>query len=286
LILGGLIAACTPDDSVKSAKYHWVGIRSQSVDDAFSEGNEDGIEIPVVFGGEVTNDQAFTVSYTITGGTYGEDYTVVGGSGASGQVSVPTGAAGTAAVGVINIVPVIDYDVEDDVVLTVTLGTASNDATVGFPLVSTVTVTMNDDDCPFDYLGDLEGVDGDIDGLDYPCPAAVTIAFDGTDYTIDGLNTDFIYNIWGEEIQTSNPVVATITASGAITIEEQFIFTTLYNGNLYDYNIVGSGQVNFCEGTVVIEYEMIQDGFEVGAWLHDNGYMTDAKFVATLTPVE
>lgn len=279
--------ACTPDNDYRSAKYHWVGIRSQDVPTVMSEGSIEGISIPVVFGGEISNSSAFTVNYTVTGGTYGEDYTIVGGSSANGQVSVATGAAGTDAVGTIQIVPVNDFETEENVGLTVTLGEASNGATVGFPLKNSFSLTLQDDDCPFDFIGQLEGVDGFMDGLSYDCPANVTIALvSGTDYTIDGLNSDFILNIWGEEVQTSVPVEATITAGGAITIPQQFIFTTLYNGDLYDYDIVGSGQVNRCSGNVEINYEMIQDGFEVGAWLHDNGYSEDPIFRAVLIPAE
>lgn len=277
--------ACTPDDDYRSATYHWIGIKTQDLPTSFSEGSVDGVSIPIVFGGEVSNASPITVNYTVTGGTYGTDYTVVGGSSANGTVTIPAGAAGTEAVGIIQIVPVGDFDTESNVDLVVTIESASNGATIGFPLKNSFAVTMTDDDCEFTFIGDLGGVDGYMPGLDYECPAAVTITHvSGTDYTIDGLNVDFMENIWSEVIQNSVPVEVTISAGGEITIPQQFIFTTLYDGSLYDYEIVGSGQVNRCEGNVTLNYEMIQDGFEVGAWLNENGYSEDPIFRATLIP--
>jgi hypothetical protein len=285
IIVALAVAACAEED-YNSAFREFAGINSAGLITNISE-DVGEISIPVLYGGNLNNASTFNVNYEITGGTYGEDYTVVGGSSSTGTVAIAPGKTGTEAIGRIVISGVPDFDTEENVVLTVKLTSADGDVQVGYPYKTSHTFTIADDDCAFDFVGDLEGVDGNIDGLDYESPADVTIASTGgTSYTIDGLNSDFILNIWGEEIQTSVPVVMTIAPGGAITIADQFIFTTLYNGNLYDYNISGTGQVNFCDGTVVIDYEMDQDGFLVGEWLHDNGYMTDEIFKAVLTPVE
>ncbi len=133
-------------------------------------------------------------------------------------------------------------------------------------------------------LGAYTGIDGTMHGLGYTSPGAVTIALDGTDLTIDGLNQDFILNIWGEEVQTQVPVVFTYDPyTFEIDIPQQYIFTTLYSGSLYDYDIVGSGILDVCSETITLDYEMIQDGFEVGAWLNTNGYSDDPIFRAVLS---
>lgn len=131
--------------------------------------------------------------------------------------------------------------------------------------------------------GDYIGVDSNIDGEEFKGTADVNIELDGEVYKISGLNTDFMETFWGEAIQTSVPVTFTVDEEGNITIEDQYIFTTLYDGDLYEYHISGTGKVSVC-GDITIDYELSQDGFLVGEWLHDNGYMTDSMFKATLSP--
>jgi hypothetical protein len=135
---------------------------------------------------------------------------------------------------------------------------------------------------PLIEAGNWTGVDGDFDGIGYQGDGDVEIELNGGVYTIDGLNQDFMVNVWGETVTTSSPVTFTVDEAGVITIEDQYIFTTDFDGNPYDYHIHGTGKINAC-GTIIIDYEMDQDGFLVGDWLHNNGYMTDEIFKATLT---
>jgi hypothetical protein len=128
---------------------------------------------------------------------------------------------------------------------------------------------------------ELEGIDGNLDGGGFEGEGAIHVAeVSAGTYTIDGLNVDFMEHFWGEEIQESELVTVTVDATGAVTIPDQYIFTTLYAGDLYEYHIVGSGQIDPCTQTLTLDYEVITDGFEVGAWLHENGYMTDPIFKA------
>jgi hypothetical protein len=279
-----LAAIACADEDYNSAFREFAGIKSVGLASSITE-DQGEISIPVLYGGNLNNAAPFNVNYEITGGTYGEDYTVEGGSSSTGTVSIAPGKTGTEAVGHIVINGVQDFDTEENVTLNVKLTSADGNVQVGYPYKNSYTFTIADDDCPFDFVGPLDGVDGNLDGGGFEGAADATIAFDGTTYTIDGLNSDFILNFWGEEVQTSVPVIMQIAPGGAITIDDQYIFTTLYDGDLYDYHISGTGQVNYCDGTITLDYEMNQDGFEVGAWLHDNGYMTDPIFKAVLTPV-
>lgn len=87
--------------------------------------------------------------------------------------------------------------------------------------------------------------------------ADATLAEAGGIYTIDGLGVDFMENIWEEVVLESDPVVLTATPEGVITIEEQYLFTTEYDGDPYDYNIVGTGQINKCDGTITLNYDIV-----------------------------
>lgn len=134
-------------------------------------------------------------------------------------------------------------------------------------------------------IGTFSGVDTRLDGLPWNGSSQVSVSSNAGQLVIDGLNVEFMEVIWGEEIQTSVAVNMNIDLEAlTIDIPEQYIFTTLYNGTLYDYNIVGTGTIDdICTGAMTLEYEMIQDGFEVGAWLNANGYSSDEIFTAILT---
>jgi hypothetical protein len=63
---------------------------------------------------------------------------------------------------------------------------------------------------------------------------------------IDGIGQDFILNFWGETPTTSAPVEITLNADGTVNIARQYVYTADYNGDLYDYEIEGSGTWNGC----------------------------------------
>lgn len=131
----------------------------------------------------------------------------------------------------------------------------------------------------------FEGSDGDLDGLGWVGESVISISQVGSQYFIDGLNEDFMVNIWGETIQTKGQVEIIINDDMTFEIPSQYIFTTLYSGSLYDYNVYGSGTIDdICTGAMTVNYEMDQDGFLVGDWLHNNGYMTDEIFKAEVAP--
>lgn len=282
-----MVVSCTPDDSTDPVKYHYVGIKKNGLATTTSE--DGGVfNIPVYFGGELVNDQSFEVGFTVTGGTYGTDYTIVGASSESGTVTISAGDLGS-ALGNIGILPTVDYDNESDFGLTVTLTSAPEGFSIGYPLSKSYSFTVKDDDCEFDFVGDLDGSDASMDllGAPYLYDAACTIDFDGTTYTIDGLNTAWIADFWAETITDSSPVVFTKTAAGAITIADQYIFTTDYNGNPYVYHISGTGQVNSCDGNVTINYDLynVTDDYSVAAYCFDSEWMSTPLFKAVLTPI-
>jgi len=156
---------------------------------------------------------------------------------------------------------------------------------------NTFTVTLFDDctdgiPCDGDhFVGSLVGGDVTLSRYDLTYDADVVVVKNAGVYTIEGLNVGFMEDFWGETVQVQEPVVFTVNECYEITIENQYIFTTLYSGNLYDYQIEGSGYLT-PDCKMVLNYDVIQDGFAVGNWCHTNGnpvYMSDPVFKAVLT---
>jgi hypothetical protein len=256
-----VVVSCDDDETAKPSTVSFYAT-------SFAASESGG---PITLGFQLDEPAVEDVSVTLTftgTATQGEDYTVP-----ETSLVIPKGETnGSFAI-----------DITKDIVFegdeTISVAMASSGLTASEPYV----VTITDDDCDFSWVGNFGGVDGDFDGIGYQGTAAVTIVADGAGgYTIEGLNEDFILNVWGEEVQTRVPVTFTVDSEGTITIPDQYIFTTLYNGTLYDYNISGTGAIRSCDGTIVIDYEMNQDGFLVGEWLNANGYMTDEMFKAEL----
>lgn len=101
---------------------------------------------------------------------------------------------------------------------------------------------------------------------------------------ITGINATWMFDVWGEEIQTEVPVNASVDANGNITIDSQYIFTTLWNEGLYDYTISGTGTYDAAAGTIKLEYNLDQEGFSPNAdyWFPE-GYMSTELFVAEVS---
>lgn len=292
IIAAAFLAYACADHDYETAFQDYVGINTAGLKD-FPE-NAGSIKIPVIFGGEPTNSSAFNVTYEVTGGTYGVDYTVDGGNGASGTVSFPAGALKDNAIQYITVRGVPDFDVEDDVPLTITLKSSDRQMRVGYPYKDTFSFVITDDDCPFDFEGELVGLELNFDLVDYTQAADVIVTKTSeTEYTIEHLGWTMIQDFWGETITDSAPTVVKIAPGGAITIEEQFVFSTLFNGAPSEYNIVGTGQVNYCDGTITLNYDIVysdhsgglpDNGGSIAAYAFASGYSSTELLVATLAP--
>lgn len=110
-----------------------------------------------------------------------------------------------------------------------------------------------------------------------------SIDCDGTYFL--GINSEWMTNVWQEEIQVANNVYYTINESGVITIPSQPIFTTLYNGDLYDYTVSGTGIYDDSGDSPVIHIEYILDqaGTDVGAYWNSEEGMDTPYFVADIS---
>jgi hypothetical protein len=78
--------------------------------------------------------------------------------------------------------------------------------------------------------------------------------------SITGLGFDMIQNWWGEPVQASDPAIMVFDWNkfDGISIALQYHFTTMWAGDLYDYDIEGSGSLNMCAEApeLVITYDI------------------------------
>jgi len=134
---------------------------------------------------------------------------------------------------------------------------------------------------PWDY--GFDSVDAWSPAEGYPSQLVTKEICDG--FFIKGINAEWMLNSWGEEIQPNSEadVFASLAADGTFTIESQPIFTTLYDGSLYDYTVSGSGTYDSVTGEMHLEYYLDQDGFDVSGWMFANGYMDTDYFLADVT---
>ncbi|MEP1032719.1 hypothetical protein [Ekhidna sp.] len=126
----------------------------------------------------------------------------------------------------------------------------------------------------------LEAIDGTVFGtteydLSYGSQGSVgnfggdyssiaSFDFDGTSIIANDLNVNWMVDFWGETIDVQNPVTIKADELGLIlTIDEQVYMNTTYNDAPYTYTIDGSGLVDGCLGTFILEWNLcsVEDGY-------------------------
>ncbi len=127
-----------------------------------------------------------------------------------------------------------------------------------------------------DFEGSWTGYDHFIEDLGYSYVSEV-VAYDATDegVTISGLNNGFITAYWGETIIDGGTCVLTIDENfGIVEIEDQYLFTTDYNGASYVYNVYGSGTWDNCGDnlSIYIEYDLYNEtsGYELPSYYYSD----------------
>lgn len=143
---------------------------------------------------------------------------------------------------------------------------------IGFPGPdangSSFTLNINDDDCAFELqdLGEASwsGSDNVSAGEAGPNESLIDASFDGTNLLLEGIGyawlTDTGY--WDEVVVVSNKIITQVDlVSGIVTIDLQDLCETTWVGAPQaPYSIVGSGQYTSCSQTLVINYDLIQNG--------------------------
>jgi len=118
-----------------------------------------------------------------------------------------------------------------------------------------------------------------------------TVSVEGTtnNYTIDGLNTGWMYNAWGETVTSTIPVDITFNVNGTLVIPSQAYMVTDYGGDPYNYDISGEGTWSsmVSPAFLTVKYEMTyEDGSLALAHYYFISYTTYANdyFLADLVP--
>lgn len=140
----------------------------------------------------------------------------------------------------------------------------------GFPgeaaFNSTYTLVVQDDDCPFTLaeLGAASWSGSDNSGGEGPNDTQIATTFDGTNLLFEGIAYGWITNpgYWDEVVVTSNAsVVASVDAVGNITIANQYLCTTTWNGATQpDYYIEATGSYAACSETMELNWDLYQNG--------------------------
>lgn len=245
-----LIVSCK-DESYGPTIYEFATIDTSDIPESVAEDSDETVTIPIVYGGTLSNATTFTVNYKIEGGTYGTDYVVVGGSAATGSVSIPAGTTGDKAVGLIEIKPVADLKAEDNVELTITLVDASNGLSLGFPGAKTYTLTVEDDDCEYiedDFVGVAAGREFYDDGSTYPSdPDAPGYP---VEFTSTGTNELQMDNFWGSGYHVS------------FTVNPTTLEVTVPDQDIEDgFHVKGTGKVSTCGKTITLTIDMNGPGY-------------------------
>jgi len=256
-----------------------------------------GTTITDNFGNEIGVYDAGDLRLLLTDGTNVLD----GADGGSAESYVLSGAAPD---GVYYIVSDFydAYDVPVDFDLTLTFDQAGtiNGQTHFFPaalnstslcganFVTLAKITKTGTSYAFEEVGERNFVSNTWSGTDvidafsasgYASEIVSDVDCDGT--FLRGINASWMLNIWGEEIVEEANVYYTVDGSGNVTIESQYIFTTLYSGALYPYTIDATGTL--VGDTLTLNYNLDQEGFAVDDWMLANGYMAQDYFIATVT---
>ena len=259
LALSFLAFNCAEDESFNAAEREYAGIRTTGVTTSLPEDGGGTFTVPIYYGGKTENGSAFTVSYAVTGATYGTDYTIVGGTAATGTVTVPVGATGTVAFVNLQLKPVANFITQANKLLTITLTEAAGGKQVGYPLVKSIVLTIADDDC--DYVeanfapktaATREILYNDGSG-DYPGSTSTKTCNSiarryCSNFTVTGANTFQITNVWDSGWNVSatlNPANRTITVP-------QVSFSDFG----YDWTLSGSGTISTCGKTILIRMHL------------------------------
>jgi hypothetical protein len=139
-----------------------------------------------------------------------------------------------------------------------------------------------------DLVGTWSGIDGTASG-DAPWASMITSTAEGTTLILSGIGEPFIDQWWGEPVVAGGSCEVTINPDGTLVIPRQYVFTTIWDGDNYDYDIVGTGNWDNCGATptMVIQYDIIYstDGDADGlvAYYSTGGYFDNPYLIADIT---
>lgn len=108
--------------------------------------------------------------------------------------------------------------------------------------------------------------------------SSITTVLDGADLEVSGMSNSFIADWWGEPVVSGGSCTMIVKGNGKVEIPRQYIYTTVYDGANYDYEIQGSGKWENCAGKprLLITYDIYYPGDEKGLAATYSSYLDGA----------
>ncbi|SHI89233.1 hypothetical protein SAMN04487911_10761 [Arenibacter nanhaiticus] len=198
----------------------------------------------------------------------------------SSTVTIPAGSTGASVSFKTN---TSEMPVGEPLKLVLNVDAGANTATAGTLLTYNL---LRIAFCPLENgTEDLAGAYSSTIDLNGYGDAITTVASDG-DLMISGLGVSFINGFWGEAVIEGGTINAKVAANGVVTIPRQYIYTTEYEGDPYDYEIAGTGKWTNCDAkpTLVIDYDIYYVGEDTGlAAQYFPTYLASATLGGTFT---
>ncbi|WP_086476041.1 MULTISPECIES: DUF1735 domain-containing protein [Arenibacter] len=178
----------------------------------------------------------------------------------STSVTIPAGSTGGSVTMKTN---TSEMPVGEKLQLVLNIDAGANTATAGTKLTYQL---MRIAFCPLENgTADLAGSYASTIDLNGYGDAITATEVDGK-LSISGLGVSFINNFWGEDVIAGGTITAEVAGNGVITIPRQYIYTTTYQGDPYEYEIAGTGKWTNCDAkpTLVIDYDIYYVGEDQG----------------------
>ena len=107
---------------------------------------------------------------------------------------------------------------------------------------------------------------GTWSGDDAYYASQIETSLSGTDFIVAGMSKEFMEDWWGETITAGGSFKMTVKGNGSVDIPRQYIYTTDYKGDAYDYEIKGSGKWENCgsKPVMIITYDIYYPGDDKG----------------------
>lgn len=131
---------------------------------------------------------------------------------------------------------------------------------------------------------EITGFNGSWTGVDAYYDSQITIEANGeTTLAVSGMSEGFISDWWGEPVVAGGTFTMDVNLmNGSVSIPRQHIYTTVWDGDNYDYDIAGTGlwDNTGAAPTLVITYDIYYEGYPTGlaetyaAYLNDTPYFT------------
>lgn len=239
----------------------WIQFESDIY--SISEASAESLMIPVLYASS-SNANGIDINFSYTSSST-EGFTI---SPSSGILNIPAGEF----VGYIEITPINDSDENSNIILDFSFANNSvSSGVAGEGIYNHVAqVTIIEDDCGFtlEELGAAtwSGFDNAPGSQAGPNNSQITSSYDAVsgNLLLEGIGYAWITDVefWDEVVISDVPTIVQVDlVTGAIIIEEQFLCTTTWLGDVQpDYSIVGTGEYLACSNTMILSFDLLQGG--------------------------